>query len=136
MMKALIALMLIASGAAQAFDFAAATDGTYGCANYCYGYTTSDPAYAVDYVNMVYSGLTQIPTGWTNHYTMVLSVSGVAYRAYNVAYPDKTLFKATDISGSGATILAKVKDNAVRLGCGRNCTRTAYQVTGGAVTVN
>lgn len=58
------------------------------------------------------------------------------YRAYNVDYPATKLFKATDISGSGATVTAKVKYNAVRLGGGRNCTRNAYRETGGTVTVN
>lgn len=132
-MKTLIALTLALAGVANAFDFSAATDGTYGCTNYCYGYTTDDPAFAVDYVNMVYSGTKAVTGGYTNTYTLVLSVNGVTYRKYGVTYPDVNPFVATDIAGSGATITATVKYNAVRQGCGRYCTRTAYRVTGGTV---
>ena len=122
-MRPVIALLALVTGVAQAagFTYSPATDGSYKCANYCTGYTTSDPAHSVDYVNIAAAG------------TITVSVDGAYYRAtYNIgdlAYPVLLTNSAT---GGYVTMTFQytTKHTCVRSGRGQHCTTFLYAYQG------
>lgn len=82
-MKTLLALTLLVSGAANAWDFNQNTDGTWVCPSYCTGYHTTDPAHTVNLVN-VNNGTVQYVNGvWQQSHTFTVNVDGVNYQKVN-----------------------------------------------------
>ena len=129
-MRSLIAILGLtlagAAGAATTVNFAAATDGTYVCYTYCMGFTTDDPSYAVDYVNIQFYS----PSASGNLYRVVVSLNGLVYSA--IGNPASIALTAAD----GAVLVAVIQYNqrttCTNSGRGQHCT-TRYYPTGGSL---
>jgi hypothetical protein len=135
-MKVLLALALMAAGVANAFDFYAATDGSYTCGTYCVGFTTSDGS-TLSYVNLQVASV-YAPT----QLTVTLNVNGKTYQGRSfvpivgAVLTNREFNSATQTWYSdGSQITVDVNFNTARVGCGRYCTRTRYFATGGSVTL-
>lgn len=123
-----IVLALLLAGyanAATSFTFSPATDGTYVCPSYCLGFTTSDPAHSIEYINVQAGPLVLIGGVYTNTYALTLGIDGSVYHA--TSYGSGQAFSAP---GLMASVNWATSRTCTGSGKGQHCTNRYHANTG------